>query len=57
MNYEPIKRSKRILSKKIFIFSNIEYSKIFSQIRISAYKLQVGHGRYSIPKTPVSSRV
>ena len=43
--------------EKYVLLNNLEQRKVLSQLRISAHKLEIEVGRYTIPnKTPVSSR-
>ena len=43
--------------EKYLLLSNFEHRKILSQFRISAHRLEIEQGRYTTPKTPVSSRI
>ena len=43
--------------EKYVLLNNLEQRKVLSQFRISAHRLEIEVGRYTIPnKTPVSSR-
>ena len=43
--------------EKYLSLNNFEERKKLSQFRIRAHKLEIEQGRYTIPKTPVTSRI
>ena len=62
----PCERSRIFVSKifktnfkqeKYLSLNNFEERKKLSQFRISAHKLEIEQDRYTIPKTPVKSRI
>ena len=62
----PCERSRMFVSKifktnfkqeKYLSLNNFEERKKISQFRISAHKLETEQDRYTIPKTPVKSRI